>query len=117
MRTLFRSFYQVLYKGTSLPITQAEIPRLINPWSEELELPDITLDELLAGLKEMKNNKLDGVDQIEIEAVTQRGISLHKAIYTMHVCQMHQPPTMGSRSYYNHPQKGRYNMPAKLSVD
>ncbi|KAH1021924.1 hypothetical protein HUJ04_011408 [Dendroctonus ponderosae] len=53
-------------------------------WEISEDIPDVTLDELRAALCEMKNNRVAGDDQIEIEAIRLGGTLLHQMLYKLY---------------------------------
>lgn len=77
MLTTVKDFYQTLYQSQKKPRITSMSTRqhkLVNQSSEEL--PSITLDEIEASIKELKNNHSPGNDGILAEALKKGNESL-----------------------------------------
>ncbi|KAL3288890.1 hypothetical protein HHI36_003335 [Cryptolaemus montrouzieri] len=67
-----------MYKDRNIEINNPNVPKVLNQGSEEI--PEITEDEILSALKEMKDDKATGEDGIEIEAIKYGGEEIIKAL-------------------------------------
>ena len=71
---IVRDFYAELYKGTTTREVGTDIPKVQNQGSEDI--PEITKDEINNCLKDMRNNKTPGEDDITIENIKLGGTQL-----------------------------------------
>lgn len=75
---IVRNFYAELYKKNTTTKTGAGIPVIQNQGSEDI--PEITQDEINNCLKDMKNNKSPGDDEISTENIKLGGPALLKIL-------------------------------------
>lgn len=76
-----KEFYEELYasvKQKPPEVNNQTMPVITNVGSEDM--PEITIDEVEAALKEMKNNKAPGDDELPIEAVKKGGEVMLQAV-------------------------------------
>ncbi|KAL3282559.1 hypothetical protein HHI36_005739 [Cryptolaemus montrouzieri] len=73
-------FYQemYMYKDRNIEINIPNVPKVLNQGSEEI--PEITEDDILSALKEMKDEKATGEYGIEIEAIKYGGEEIIRAL-------------------------------------
>ncbi|KAH1002202.1 hypothetical protein HUJ04_008313 [Dendroctonus ponderosae] len=67
-------FYSELYSNQAEPLNQQQLPKVQNVGSEDI--PQIIIDEIKSAVKNMKNNKSAGDDDVTIEYIKEGGSTL-----------------------------------------